>query len=165
MAEIFTEVWADIPEIDRSAILARGYGRVDVDVLEKGAIRGPADRGGDIPLDRAAVDTYPRNVVLHLVARDLARKVDDFISKPKSVTRRKKPDRDTRRRIITILERWGYLARVEPEYTPADEDAHSRQFAPIRRPPSRKKIYSQSSPFSGAASSSSFSNNSRSSSQ
>jgi len=121
LADVFAEVWAVIPEIDRSAILTRGYGRVDVDVSERPGVQGSADMGGDIHLGRAAVDTYPQNVVVHLVARELARKVDDF-SKPKPVALPKELDRDAKRRITTILRRWRFPARAIPEPTPADKE-------------------------------------------
>jgi len=121
LADVFTEVWAEIPEGDRSAILARGYGCVTVDVLEKHGFQGLADMGGDIRLSRTEVDTYPHNVVAHIVARELAHKVDDF-SHPSPVARLKEPRQEAKRRVVSILERWGYPARAKPQYTPADEE-------------------------------------------
>jgi len=121
LADIFAEVWAGIPEADRTAILARGYGCVTVDVLEKHGFQGLVDMGGDIRLSRAELDTYPRNVVAHIVARELAHKVDDF-SHPSPVARLKEPRQDAKRRVISILDRWGYPARAKPDYTPADEE-------------------------------------------
>ena len=48
------------PGNEQSAILARGYGCVNVDVLEKHGFEGLADMGGDIRLSRAKIDTYPQ---------------------------------------------------------------------------------------------------------
>ena len=125
LAEIFTEVWAEIPELDRTAILARGYGHITVDVLEMaGALHPVVEMGGDIGLIRAAVDTYPRDLAVLLVARQLAHKVDDF-AHPKSLIRRKKPRHSTRQRVAAILERWGYTVRTEPEPV-QDDDARMK---------------------------------------
>lgn len=129
LAGVFTEVWAGIPEIDRTAILARGYGQITVDVLETQGFQGLADMSGDIRLHRSKVDTYPRNIVAHFVARELAHKVDDFYH-PSPVARLKEPREEAKRRVITILQRWGYPARAKPEHTPADEQrfrANSRK--------------------------------------
>jgi len=121
LAEIFTEVWARIPETDRTAVLARGYGQITVDVVEvAGNLHPIMEMGGGIALIRAAVDTYPRNLLVHLAARELAFKVDDYIH-PKTLTRRKNPRHNIRQRVATILERWGYPAKAEPELTRADE--------------------------------------------
>ncbi len=121
LADIFAEVWAGIPETEQTAILARGYGCVTVDVLEKHGFEGLADMGGEIRLSRAQIDTYPRNVVAHIVARQLAHKVDDY-SHPNPVARLKEPRQDAKRRVVSILQRWGYPPRAKPEYTPADEE-------------------------------------------
>lgn len=139
LAEVFTEVWAEIPEADRAAILARGYGRVDVDVMEKQEVHGPADVGGDVLLRRNAVDSYPYNVVVHLVAREMARKVDDF-TKPKQLSRPREPREEANRRVVAILQRWGYPARAKPEYTPADEERIRANRAQARPEESRDNL-------------------------
>ena len=126
LAEVFTHVWKGIPEIDQAAILTRGYGRIDVDIVESLPRGILENKGGDLLLIRDKVDSYPRNVVTHLVARELARKVD-YYTKPKLVVVPKEPTQDTKRRVVAILERWGYAARVEPVFTPADEERILRQ--------------------------------------
>jgi len=119
LAAIFTEVWLNIPDLEQAAILARGYGRVNVDILEKDGFQGLVDMSGDIRIGRAAVDTYTRNVMLHLVAREFAHKVDDYFH-PSPVARLKEPRLEAKKRVAIILERWGYPLRAKPEYTPAD---------------------------------------------
>jgi len=122
LASVFTEVWEGIPEKDQTAILARGYGCVTVDVLEiNDGFQGVPDLGGDIRLNRAKVDGYPRNVVAHFVARELAHKVDDF-HHPNPVARLKEPRVEAKRRVVSILHRWGYPARVRPVFSPSDEE-------------------------------------------
>jgi hypothetical protein len=120
LSDIFAEVWADIPQNDRSAILSRGYGRVVVDVLSKQGFEGVANTGADFRLKRAMVDAYPRGALLHLVAQKLAQKVDDF-SNTSRTTLQNEPRGLVKRRIATILERWGYPSKATMEYTPADE--------------------------------------------
>ena len=58
LADIFAEVWAEIPENDRSAILSRGYGRIVVDVLGRQDLAGVSNTGGDFRLKRRIVDTF-----------------------------------------------------------------------------------------------------------
>jgi hypothetical protein len=119
LAKIFTEVWEEIPQLDRSAILARGYGDIQVDVSESRTSHPAAASRKDIRLPRAAIDTYPRNVIAHLVAHELARKVDDYVhANPAALQRESR--RNVSRRVETILERWGYPLKATPEFTPAD---------------------------------------------
>jgi hypothetical protein len=118
LVDIFAEVWEGIPEDDRTAILTRGYGKVTVDVLET---EGPAETSGDIRLIRGKIDSYPRNVVAHIVARELAHKVDDF-SHPRHAARVTEPRLEAKRRVLAILQRWGYPPRAKPVNTPADEE-------------------------------------------
>jgi hypothetical protein len=121
LADIFAEVWAEIPENDRSAILSRGYGRIVVDVLGRQDLAGVSNTGGDFRLKRRIVDTYPRQALLHLVAHRLAEKLDDFLH-PNMVARQNEPHGIARRRIATILQRWGYTSKADKtDYTPADE--------------------------------------------
>ena len=77
LAAIFSEVWAEIPEKDRSAILSRGYGHVAVDVLDRHDFVGRSEAGGDIGLGASKVDSFPRKALRHLVAHELAHKVDE----------------------------------------------------------------------------------------
>jgi hypothetical protein len=121
LAAIFTEVWAEIPDGDRSAILSRGYGDIVVDVLDRQGFEGLSNTGGDFRLKRNVVDTYPRRALLYLVAQKLAQKVVDF-SYPNLVARQNEPRGTAKRRLATILERWGYPAKPRIEYTRADED-------------------------------------------
>ncbi len=120
LASVFTAVWTGIPDSDQTAILARGYGQITVDVLEIEGFDRLVDMSGDIRLSRAKVDGYPRNVVAHFVARELAHKVDDF-HHPNPVARLKEPREEAKRRVVSILQRWGYPLRAKPEYTPEDE--------------------------------------------
>ena len=120
LADIFTEVWGGIPELDRTAILARGYGCVTVDVVEMAAVHRTTEMGGEIRLARTAADTYPRNVAVHLVARELAHKVDEFVH-PKPLVQRREPLQNARQRVAAILDRWGYPAKAGPQTTAADE--------------------------------------------
>lgn len=121
LASVFTEVWAGIPEKDRAAILARSYGRIMVDV-QKGAakLRRVLGKGGELELSRTLVDTAPRNVLIHFVACDFAGKVHDFVS-AKAIARQAEPRQNAKQRIFSILERWGYPSKVQPEFTRADE--------------------------------------------
>jgi hypothetical protein len=123
LAVIFTEVWAGIPEKDRAAILSRGYGQIAVDVLRKDRrdFKTRFDTSGDIRLKRSAVDMKPRKALVHLVAREFAHKVDD-IDYPDFVARRSEPPTNAKRRVVAILERWGYPAKETREYTPADKE-------------------------------------------
>ena len=121
LSGVFTEVWEGIPDTERNAILTRGYGRITVDVLEIDGYQGPVDQGGDIRLSRDKIDSYPRNVVVHIVARELAHKVDDFFH-PNPAARLKEHRQDAKRRVLSILARWGYPARAKPEFTAADEE-------------------------------------------
>ncbi len=121
LADIVAQVWAGIPEDEQTAILARGYGRIDIDVLEPRGDLEPVQMGGEIPLSRVKVDAYPRNVVAHIVAREFARKVDDY-SRPKSAIRSRDQREEVNRRLVKILQRWGYPARAKPEFTAADEE-------------------------------------------
>ena len=121
LTEVFTEVWEGVPELDRTAILARGYGRITVDVLDMEPVHHSTDMGGEIRLTRAAVDTYPRNVAVHLVARELAHKVDEVIH-PRPAVQRIEPLQNARQRVATILDRWGYPPKAEPEIKPEDEE-------------------------------------------
>ena len=89
-------------------------------------------------LSRIAVDTFPRNVLVHFVARDLAKKVDDF-EYPKVIAGQKVPRQNARQRIISVLERWGYPARVEPELTRADELRIQANLAIVKRKQPHKK--------------------------
>ncbi len=121
LGTIFAEVWAEVPENDRTAILSRGYGHIVVDVLGRQDIVGVSNTGSDFRLKRRVVDTYPRQALLHLVAQRLAEKVDDFVH-PNMVARKNEPRGIARRRIATILQRWGYPAKADKtEFTPADE--------------------------------------------
>jgi hypothetical protein len=121
LASVFTEVWAGIPEKDRAAILGRSYGRITVDV-QKGAakLRHMAGKTEGLELSRILVDTSPRNVLIHFVARDFAGRVHDFVT-TKAIAHQTEPRQNAKRRIISILERWGYPRKVHPELTPADE--------------------------------------------
>jgi hypothetical protein len=121
LADVFTDVWEGIPEADRTAILTRGYGQVTVDVLETGGYHGPSDMAGDIRLNRVKIDSYPRNIVAHIVARELAHKVDDFVH-PRPAARVDEPRQDAKRRVLAILHRWGYPPRAKAVMTPADEE-------------------------------------------
>jgi hypothetical protein len=121
LATVFTEVWSEISDNDRTAILSRGYGDIVVDVLDKKGFEGLSNTGGDFRLKRTVVDTYPRNALLYLVAHRLAQKVVDF-SFPNRISRQNEPRGTTKRRLATILERWGYPAKPKMEYTQADED-------------------------------------------
>ena len=120
LASVFLEVWVGIPETDRSAILSRGYGQIAVDIVTREDLIGLSEAGEGIRLKRWKVDTYPRTALLHLVAREMALKVDD-VEFPNFVVRRTEPHRNMERRIITILGRWGYPAKAKMEITPADE--------------------------------------------
>ena len=61
-------------------------------------------------------------MLVHLVAREFTRKVDDY-SKPKTTTRiRKGSGQDAKRRMVATLERWGYPARALPKYTFLDKN-------------------------------------------
>jgi len=118
LVAIFSEVWGEIPENNRSAILSRGYGHIDVDVLDIQGTKGLPSKSGEIRLKRVTVDSYPRSRVVYIVAHQFARLLDEF-ENPNLVVRKKEPYRNTGRRIVTILERWGYV-ETEMEYTPAD---------------------------------------------
>ena len=65
LSDVFTDVWERIPEKDRAAILARGYGQVAVDVLDIDILREQVDTTGNIHLNRTKVDNSPRNIVAH----------------------------------------------------------------------------------------------------
>ena len=60
LATIFAEIWAEIPDNERAAILSRGYGDIVVDVLDKQGFEGLSNTGGDFRLKRSVVDLYPR---------------------------------------------------------------------------------------------------------
>ena len=121
LTAIFAEVWTEIPQKDRTAILARGYGRIDVDVIDFRNFSGPAELGGEIRLNRHNIDTNPRSAIVYRVAQEFARKVDDF-THPDIVARIKEQRGDAARRIAAILKRWGYPAKATTEFTPADDD-------------------------------------------
>ncbi len=142
LAEVFAEVWAGIPEIEQAAILARGYGCVTVDVLEKHGFEGFADMGAEIRLSRTKLDAYPRNVVAHLLAHELAHRVDDYFH-PSPVARLKEPRDDAKRRVVAILERWGYPPRATPEFTAADKERIRANSPPRTRKASRDKSQEQ----------------------
>ena len=145
LASVFSEVWTGIPDQDRAAILSRGYGHITVDIQRKARRRRmkldyPQElkQAGDMGLSRIAVDTFPRNVLVHFVARDFAKKVDDF-EYPKTIAGRKPPHQNARQRLVSILERWGYPARAEPELTRADELRIQANMAIIKSKHSHKK--------------------------
>ncbi len=75
----------------------------------------------DIRLKRGAVDTYPRKVLLHIVAHEFAHKADD-VENPDIAARLNEPREHADRRVAMILERWGYPAREKMEYTAADRE-------------------------------------------
>ena len=120
LATIFAEIWAEIPDNERAAILSRGYGDIVVDVLDKQGFEGLSNTGGDFRLKRSVVDLYPRSALVYLVAHRLAEKVVDFFY-PNLVARQNEPRGIARRRLASILERWGYPAKPKMEYSPADE--------------------------------------------
>jgi hypothetical protein len=121
LAGIFSEVWKAIPSHDQSEILKRGYGRVVVDVLSKRDFYGVANTGGDFRVKRTVVDSYPRKALLYHVAHKLAVKVDDCFH-PNPTVRENEPRGLAKRRIATILERWGYPLKPRMEFTRADEE-------------------------------------------
>ncbi len=121
VSAVFAEVWAEIPESDRVAILSRGYGSLAIDILGSREFDGPSDQGGEIRLKRSVVDTYPRKALVNLVARELAYKVDNM-ENPHLVARLKKPRQNAQRRVASILERWGFPPHEKMVYTPADEE-------------------------------------------
>jgi hypothetical protein len=120
LAGVFAEVWEEIPQIDRSAILARGYGQIAVDVLDMPGSQGLSEMRQDIQLTRLAVDTHPRNIIVYMVAHALGHKLDDF-THPDAAARKNESRRTVNRRIGVILQRWGYPAKPTAEFTPADE--------------------------------------------
>ena len=149
LADVFTEVWAGIPETDRTAILARGYGRVIVDVLETDGFHGLVDMSGEIRLSRRQSGQLPAQHRGPLRSRELGHKVDDF-HHPNPVARLKEPREEAKRRVISILERWGYPPRARPEYTAADEDLskpiRENDSAITRRQPWAKWVMAEWSP-------------------
>jgi hypothetical protein len=120
LTEVFSEVWEGIPETDRNAILTRGYGHLTVDILQADGHRAGVDMSSEIRLSRVKIDSYPRNVVIHMVARELAHKVDGFFH-PTPPALAKELRQDAKRRVLSILQRWGYPARAKPVHTPADQ--------------------------------------------
>ena len=121
LAGIFSEVWKVIPAHDQAAILKRGYGHVVVDVLSKRDYNGLTNTGGDFRLKRTVVDSYPRRSLVYLVAQRLAVKVDDCFH-PNPTVRQNEPRGLAKRRIATILERWGYPLKPRMQYTRADDE-------------------------------------------
>ncbi|MEI8372749.1 MAG: hypothetical protein WCJ35_07935 [Planctomycetota bacterium] len=119
LALIFTEVWGEIPEKNRLEILSRGYGHVAVDVLNVQDFKGHANKDGDIRLPRTMVDFYSRSRMVHVVAHELARLLDEFDHPDFFVE--KKLCQNMERRIATILELWGHPAKATIGYTQADE--------------------------------------------
>ena len=120
LSTVFSEIWAEIRNNERAAILSRGYGNIVVDVLDKEGFEGLSNTGGDFRLKRSVVDLYPRKALLYLVAYRLAQRVVDFFY-PNVATRQNETRGITRRRLASVLERWGYAAKPKMEYTPADE--------------------------------------------
>ena len=76
LAGVFSEVWATIPEEDKTAILSRGFGQgITVDVWGPDTMQGfdgLSDKGGDIWLNRTAVDFHSRASLIRLAAHELA---------------------------------------------------------------------------------------------
>jgi len=138
LAGIFTDVWAAIPEEDKTAILSRGFGQgITVDVWGPDTMQGfdgLSDKGGDIWLNRTAVDFHSRASLIRLAAHELAHKVDDaaqfakvdLLEQPAKaeafIARMSEPRRNTERRVATILKRWGYPAKAKSKPTQADKD-------------------------------------------
>jgi hypothetical protein len=120
LADILGEVWERIRVQERTAILARGYGRIDVDVMDARPFRKVAQASSEIRLKRNAVDSYSRADLAYIVAREFARKLDEF-EHPNIV-----PKGDVRRaadrRIVQTLERWGYPPELMMQFTPADKE-------------------------------------------
>ncbi len=112
LAGIFSEVWAAIPAADQWEIRLRGAGKLVVDVLAvvgkpSRALDGASNIGGWIGLQRRAVDSYSRRKVLHIVAHELAHKLDDATSgcgRELSACEHQ---------VEQILERWGLPTCVE----------------------------------------------------
>ena len=70
LAGIFSEVWATIPDEDKAAILSRGFDiGIIVDVYPHEAMQGfdgLSSNGGDIALNRTAVDFHSRASLIRL---------------------------------------------------------------------------------------------------
>ena len=129
LAGVFAEVWADIPEIDRTAILARGYGNITVDVVAKDATHGTAEIDGDIRLSREKIDHYPRNVVAaHIVARELAHKVDDFQHR-NPAARVNEPREEAKRRVLLHPRSMGLPAASQTGEDPGRTKSGSRTYS------------------------------------
>jgi hypothetical protein len=120
LTEAFIEVWAMVPEKDRAAILARGYGRIDVDILNVTDFMRPSEVSGEIRIKRSAVDTYSRDRIVYLVARELARKVEEY-TRPDFLVLLNEPRRSGAHRVATIMHHWGITKKPGLELTPADE--------------------------------------------
>ena len=56
LSTVFSEIWAEIRNNERAAILSRGYGNIVVDVLDKEGFEGLSNTGGDFRLKRSVVD-------------------------------------------------------------------------------------------------------------
>ena len=99
LADVFAEVWAEIPESDRAAILARGYGQSHRRCPGKTSGFGGSWIWAVIFSSPRRNRYLPHNVVAGMVAREFAHEVDDFFH-PNPVARLKEPRQDAKRRVV-----------------------------------------------------------------